>query len=106
MNKKKDSDLSAMEKKMSQDPSWKSAGKERLHRAKNKIEEAVQQLKDERVNIRFSKDDLSALKQRAIAEGIPYQTLLGSIVHRYVTGRLVDVEDARMALEALLKKRG
>lgn len=46
--------------------------------------------KDRRVNIRISSKDLEALQKRALEEGIPYQTLMASILHKYVGGRLVD----------------
>ncbi|NQW24154.1 MAG: antitoxin [SAR202 cluster bacterium] len=46
--------------------------------------------KDMRVNIRLSKKDLDALQKRALEEGIPYQTLMGSVLHKYVDGRLVE----------------
>ena len=46
--------------------------------------------KDMRVNIRISKKDLDALQSRALEEGIPYQTLIGSVLHKYVDGRLVE----------------
>lgn len=46
--------------------------------------------KDKRVNIRISGKDLEALQTRAIEEGIPYQTLIASILHKFVNGRLID----------------
>ena len=46
--------------------------------------------KDMRVNIRISRKDLEALQFRALDEGIPYQTLMASVLHKYVSGRLVD----------------
>jgi predicted DNA binding CopG/RHH family protein len=46
--------------------------------------------KDERVNVRLSRRDLQALRARALEEGIPYQTLIASVLHRFVSGRLVD----------------
>ena len=46
--------------------------------------------KDMRVNIRLSKKDLQAIQTRALEEGIPYQTLMGSILHKYADGRLVE----------------
>lgn len=46
--------------------------------------------KDARVNIRISSKDLEAIQKRALEEGIPYQTLMASILHKYVTGRLVE----------------
>ncbi|HEX7361096.1 MAG TPA: hypothetical protein VF283_11465 [Bryobacteraceae bacterium] len=44
--------------------------------------------KDSRINIRLSSRDLRGLQKRALAEGIPYQTLVSSILHKYVQGRL------------------
>jgi predicted DNA binding CopG/RHH family protein len=44
--------------------------------------------KDRRINIRISSRDLAALQKRAVQEGIPYQTLVASILHKYVSGRL------------------
>jgi predicted DNA binding CopG/RHH family protein len=46
--------------------------------------------KDKRVNIRISSKDLEALQTRALEEGLPYQTLIASILHKYVNGRLVE----------------
>ena len=46
--------------------------------------------KDKRVNIRISSKDLMSIQQRALEEGIPYQTLIASILHKYVSGRLVE----------------
>lgn len=48
-------------------------------------------LKDQRMNIRIAKRDLDGLKERALEEGVPYQTLVSSILHKYVTGRLREV---------------
>jgi predicted DNA binding CopG/RHH family protein len=45
-------------------------------------------LKDARINIRLSSKDLRGLQKRALAEGIPYQTLIASVLHKYVEGRL------------------
>ena len=44
--------------------------------------------KDARINIRLSSKDLRGLQKRALEEGIPYQTLVASILHKYVEGRL------------------
>lgn len=61
-------------------------------RAKSQLAEAARltSLKDYRINIRVSSRDVELLKSRAMEEGIPYQTLVSSILHKYVTGRLVD----------------
>jgi predicted DNA binding CopG/RHH family protein len=45
-------------------------------------------LKDQRMNIRIGKKDLDGLKVRAMEEGIPYQTLVSSIIHKYINGKL------------------
>ena len=47
-------------------------------------------LKNRRVNIRISAIDLEGLQAKAAAEGLPYQTLMASVLHKYVSGRLVD----------------
>ena len=46
--------------------------------------------KDKRINIRISSRDLVALQRRASKEGVPYQTLVSSILHKYVSGNLLD----------------
>ena len=46
--------------------------------------------KDKRVNIRISEKDLLDLQKRALREGIPYQTLISSVLHKYVTGTLTE----------------
>lgn len=53
------------------------------------VESARQTLrKNRRINIRLSEVDLEALQTRALQEGMPYQTLVSSLLHKYVTGRL------------------
>lgn len=44
--------------------------------------------KDARINIRLSSKDLRGLQKRALSEGLPYQTLIASVLHKYVEGRL------------------
>mgnify|MGYP001556390147 FL=1 len=46
--------------------------------------------KDKRVNIRISSRDLNLIQRRALSECIPYQTLIASVLHKYVDGRLKD----------------
>jgi predicted DNA binding CopG/RHH family protein len=46
--------------------------------------------KSERVTINLTKKDLTDLKIKASVEGLPYQTLIGSVLHKYVTGKLVE----------------
>lgn len=45
-------------------------------------------IKDRRVNIRLSSIDLSDIQVKAMQEGVPYQTLIASVLHKFVTGRL------------------
>lgn len=47
-------------------------------------------LKDRRVNIRLSSGDLNDIQVKALEEGVPYQTLIASVLHKYVTGRLTE----------------
>ena len=44
--------------------------------------------KDRRVNIRISSKDLEAIQKRALEEGLPYQTLISSLLHKYASGRV------------------
>lgn len=46
--------------------------------------------KDKRINIRLSSRDLEDVQTRAAEEGMPYQTLIASVLHKYVSGRLVE----------------
>ena len=45
--------------------------------------------KNRRVNIRLSQPDLDGLHVKAVEEGLPYQTLIASVLHKYVTGHLI-----------------
>ena len=49
-------------------------------------------LKNKRVNIRISSRDLEGLQAKAAEEGVPYQTLMASVLHKFVSGRLVDTQ--------------
>jgi len=60
--------------------------------------------KDKRINIRISSHDLESLQRRALEEGIPYQTLVSSILHKYVSGGLHDLM-ANKALDRGQKTR-
>ncbi len=44
--------------------------------------------KDKRINLRLTQKDYNQIQIRAVEEGIPYQTLISSIVHRYLNGSL------------------
>jgi len=44
--------------------------------------------KDKRINLRFTQKDYRQIQIKAIEEGMPYQTLISSIVHKYLNGSL------------------
>jgi len=57
----------------------------------DKIESVLERIRKTRnVNIRLSESVLEQLKRRSREEGIPYQTLISSVLHKFVTDRLVD----------------
>jgi predicted DNA binding CopG/RHH family protein len=64
---------------------WKSTGGGK--RGRTRYAKATFR-KDRRLNIRLSSKDLEAIQKRALAEGLPYQTLIASLLHKYATGRL------------------
>jgi predicted DNA binding CopG/RHH family protein len=47
-------------------------------------------IKDKRINIRLSSRDLEDIQTRAAEEGMPYQTLIASVLHKYVSGRFIE----------------
>jgi predicted DNA binding CopG/RHH family protein len=47
-------------------------------------------LKNKRINIRITERDFVDIKTKSLEEGIPYQTLISSIIHKYVSGRLIE----------------
>lgn len=46
--------------------------------------------KDKRVNIRMTERDLVHFQKKAMEEGLPYQTLISSVLHKYINGKMVD----------------
>ena len=62
------------------------ASKPSLHRYREYARATL--AKTRRVNIRLSTLDLANIQARAAEEGIPYQTLMASVLHKFVTGRL------------------
>jgi predicted DNA binding CopG/RHH family protein len=49
--------------------------------------------KDKRLNIRISERDLNELQKKAVSEGLPYQTFVSSIIHKYVNGKLIEAKN-------------
>ena len=60
--------------------------------------------KTKNINIRINQLDLENLKRNAEQEGIPYQTLISSVLHKYLSGRLVDEINIRKSVEMLSRK--
>ncbi len=58
--------------------------------AKFKAAARATALKDRRINIRLSSADLQDIQTRALQEGIPYKTLIASVIHKYVSGRFAE----------------
>lgn len=70
--------------------SMKSVGNVKTELKKHKAYAVATFQKDSRINIRMSSKDLRALQKRALSEGLPYQTLISSLLHKYVEGRLTE----------------
>ena len=68
---------------------WKSVITDES-RVKYKVAARATFKKDKRVNIRIAGKDLELIQERALIEGIPYQTLMSSVLHKFVYGNLVD----------------
>jgi len=69
---------------------WKTV--DNLEETKAMLSEAARNTlrKNKRINIRLSAKDLGDIQTAAIEEGIPYQTLISSIIHKYASGALID----------------
>ena len=57
--------------------------------------------KTRNINIRISANDIERIKHRSREEGIPYQTLISSVIHKYITGKLVDEHAILKSMELL-----
>jgi len=65
-------------------PNLKKRRKELVAYARNTLR------KDKRLNIRISERDLIELQRKAVKEGLPYQTYISSIIHKFINGSLVE----------------
>lgn len=68
----------------------KSTSPAKADLAKFKAAATATFIKDRRINIRLSSPDLMDIQARALEEGIPYQTFIASVLHKYASGRLVE----------------
>jgi predicted DNA binding CopG/RHH family protein len=102
MRKKKDVfdvQLDAEEQKMLDSlerGEWKSVPK--IKEMRKNVQQAaanyLRRKREERISIRVFGEDLERLKARAKDEGLPYQTLVTSILHKYTTGQFTENQSA------------
>ena len=69
---------------------------------KSKIENIIDKENEKKsISLRLRKYDLEKLKERAQQEGIPYQTLLSSIVHKFISDQLIDKRSILKGIQLL-----
>ncbi|WP_347359032.1 hypothetical protein [Bdellovibrio sp.] len=105
MRKKKIPSQKELEQNFSK---WKSVGGDKMAAvaARNEALKVEKEKKEAKFTARLTVADFEGFKAVAEQKGIPYQTLLGFVIHGYVQGRLVDVEEIRKVFPAMkLKKR-
>ena len=83
---------------------WESVSPQKSELRKFKDAAKATLLKDRRVNVRLSSPDLLDIQARAVEEGIPYQTLIASVLHKFVSGRLED-KPSRLAIRAYARAK-
>jgi predicted DNA binding CopG/RHH family protein len=71
---------------------WKPVRNQKVKIARFQAAAEATLLKNKRVNIRISSRDLEGLQAKAAEEGVPYQTLMASVLHKFVSGRLVEAQ--------------
>jgi predicted DNA binding CopG/RHH family protein len=97
MNKTLDKFESGIEKNSS---GYRSASDKKRKRIESILEKSR---KTKNINIRISEYDLEKLREKSNKEGIPYQTLVSSILHKYVSDQLVEEKDILKSLKLLVK---
>ena len=104
---KKAPKLTAAERRLDYEPGWNPLdNKSDEYRAlAARISQHTAETKEARITARINGADLARLKERAAAKGLPYQTLLGSILHLYLTDQLIDADAAERAMRAFFKKK-
>ena len=73
-----------------EDGEWQRVPDFRKEKARYQEAARATMRKDKRVNIRMTERDLVYLQKAAVHEGLPYQTFISSILHKYINGRLVE----------------
>jgi predicted DNA binding CopG/RHH family protein len=97
MNKTLDKFESGIEKNSS---GYRSASDKKRKRIESILEKSR---KTKNINIRISEYDLEKLREKSNKEGIPYQTLVSSVLHKYVSDQLVEEKDILKSLKLLVK---
>ncbi|MDR0704501.1 MAG: hypothetical protein LBF88_05875 [Planctomycetaceae bacterium] len=57
--------------------------------------------KNKNINIRISANDIARIRELSAAEGLPYQTFISSIIHKYVAGKLIDENSLLKSMQLL-----
>src|SRR5574340_771697 len=77
---------------------YKKASKKKVA----KIEQIIKKASEKRnISLRVNSQDLDQLKLKAEKEGVPYQTLISSVIHKFVTDRLVDQDEIIKSIQLL-----
>jgi len=75
--------------------------REFIEAAKHHVARRKNGRKAARINFRLTEEELARLKGRAEQVGLPYQSLIASVLHRYLNGSLVDVDNLKTIVKAL-----
>jgi len=62
-------------------------------------------VKTKQINIRINEYDLEKLRERSLQEGIPYQTIILSVLHKYITNQFYEERDILQAMRLLIKRK-
>ncbi|MCK5287906.1 MAG: antitoxin [Candidatus Omnitrophica bacterium] len=69
---------------------------------RSKITKIIKKANEKKnISLRVNSQDLELLKIRAEKEGMPYQTLISSILHKFITDRLIDQENIIKSIQLL-----
>ena len=81
------------------DENWPEETKSNL----NKYVRAAQThaKKNKRINIRLTNTDFQLIKAKALNEGLPYQSLIASLIHKYVKNQLLEKKQVKQVLEEI-----
>lgn len=72
------------------------------NKKRKKVDSIIKKAKEKKsVNLRLNSHDLHLLKRAAEMEGIPYQTLISSVLHKFVTGQLIDQKNIIKSVQLL-----